>query len=556
MERAYANTWNRAFWYKSVTIPKAMTWKVAKKLSMLRSNQGQKTNSWLALEKYQASSYSPDSSSARMCTDTKGDRTERRCSSPRCEVHKVTSTDPRRTSTGILALAMIGDFLWEASAFVMNDFGIVLCMNTSYSALAELVETIANGDLGVKDFGRVVQSPQTSTHGPWQSVLWPSQQQQACYLINGSLLKRIKSRDVIVDHDHILDVNHISVPLFKIQPMQKDQPPYPGPTPNYGEPYPQQPAPGPPPAYDQKSPYEGDRFKPKRTINDPIFLIFFVLQLLGFAALSGIVINTWISSGGLGGGLGQPGGQSGTSVTLNRSTAFLLLLITAAALLLSVIYLLLTRAFTTLIMHITLVLTIMLNIGICVYYWITQYWSGAIIFTIIALLSIFAYFGFRSRIPLASLLLQVVMDVAEHHKSVYVVAFIALLIQSALAVKGALYGKPYIPAAKDTWRLFKDRGIDALINDSLVGMTLTWGAYAVGLVSSLFAYLYLRFTAPSYNADGNYTAPVLLFSFLIGLQCYGYGAKTFASFVGLGEDPQVLAQRAPDLFGVSILIDG
>lgn len=33
----------------------------------------------------------------------------------------------------------------------------------------------------------------------------------------------------------------------------------------------------------------------------------------------------------------------------------------------------------------------------------------------------------------------------------------------------ALYGKSYIPAAKDTWRLLKDRGIDALVNDSLVG---------------------------------------------------------------------------------------
>lgn len=33
----------------------------------------------------------------------------------------------------------------------------------------------------------------------------------------------------------------------------------------------------------------------------------------------------------------------------------------------------------------------------------------------------------------------------------------------------ALYGKAYIPAAKDTWRLMKDRGIDALVNDSLVG---------------------------------------------------------------------------------------
>ena len=35
----------------------------------------------------------------------------------------------------------------------------------------------------------------------------------------------------------------------------------------------------------------------------------------------------------------------------------------------------------------------------------------------------------------------------------------------------ALYGKPYIQSAKDTWRLFKDRGIDALVNDSLVGMS-------------------------------------------------------------------------------------
>ena len=33
----------------------------------------------------------------------------------------------------------------------------------------------------------------------------------------------------------------------------------------------------------------------------------------------------------------------------------------------------------------------------------------------------------------------------------------------------ALYGKSYIPAAKDTWRLMKDRGIDALINDSIDG---------------------------------------------------------------------------------------
>jgi hypothetical protein len=367
----------------------------------------------------------------------------------------------------------------------------------------------------------------------------------------------------------------------------------------------------------------------------------------------------------------------------------------------------LTRAFTKIIMHITLILSILLNIGICVYYWITKYYSGAIIFTIIAILSVLSYFGFKSRIPLAALLLQVVMDVSKHHLSVYVVAFSALFVQAALAVwytftviatyakwtpgspscdasgcssgkvagliffetfsfiwtsqvignvslatlaggpygswyyfgprelgempkhptisafgrastlslgsiafgslivtilemirlvlnaaqnnananghpveallaccaacfvgilenmveyfnryayiQIALYGKAYIPAAKDTWRMFRDRGIDALVNDSLVGMTMMWGAYVIGLLSSLFAYLYLRVTAPTYNASGQYTAPVLLFAFFIGLVCSttissAIEAGVSTIFVGLAEDPQVLAIRAPELF--------
>jgi len=486
--------------------------------------------------------------------------------------------------------------------------------------------------------------------------------------------------------------------------------PSPGYTPNY------YPPPGPPQPYqeqagynaDQKSPYEGDRFKPKKRINDPIFLIFFLLQLAGFAALSGIVISEWISEGGLGGGVGS--GTSGSPITLNQHTVYLLLLVAAAALLLSTIYLILTRLFTKVIMHITLILSILLNIGICIYYWITKYYSGAIIFTIIALFSVLSYFGFRSRIPFASLLLQVVLDVSKHHKSVYVVAFIALLLQAGLSVwftftaiatytkwtpgspscsngstcssgkvtgliffelfsyiwtsqvignvalatlaggpygswyyfgpreqglmpkhptlsafgrastlslgsiafgslivtlleilrivldvarnnanadghpveavlaccaecfvgiieslveyfnryayiEIALYGKPYIRAAKDTWRLLKDRGIDAIINDSLVSMTLTWGAYAVGMLCSLFGYLYLRYTHPAYNAEGQYTAAVILFAFLIGLQCSlalssAINAGVSTIFVGLGEDPQVLAIRSPELFGM------
>jgi hypothetical protein len=127
----------------------------------------------------------------------------------------------------------------------------------------------------------------------------------------------------------------------------------------------------------------------------------------------------------------------------------------------------------------------------------------------------------------------------------------------------ALYGKAYIPAAKDTWRLMKDRGIDALINDSLVGMVLTWGAYVVGILCAAFGYFYLRcesvgllsrlqqllttrlqVTDPAYNSDGDYTAPIILYSFLIGLQAGLALAQALEGgvstiFVCLGEDPGV-----------------
>jgi len=60
--------------------------------------------------------------------------------------------------------------------------------------------------------------------------------------------------------------------------------------------------------------------------------------------------------------------------------------------------------------------------------------AGAIVFTVIALFSILSYFAYKSRIPLAALLLQVVMDVSKHHTSVYFVAFTALILQAALCV--------------------------------------------------------------------------------------------------------------------------
>ena len=90
----------------------------------------------------------------------------------------------------------------------------------------------------------------------------------------------------------------------------------------------------------------------------------------------------------------------------------------------------------------------------------------------------------------------------------------------------------------------KDRGIDALVNDCLIGPVLTMGSTFVAYLCTLLAYLYLQFTKPAYNSTGGYTPVVMAFAFLIGLQVcqifmtpIGSGVDTI--FVAAAWDPQV-----------------
>jgi len=118
----------------------------------------------------------------------------------------------------------------------------------------------------------------------------------------------------------------------------------------------------------------------------------------------------------------------------------------------------------------------------------------------------------------------------------------------------ALYGKAYIPAAKDTWKMMKDRGIDALINDCLTGPVLTMGSLFVAYLCALLAYLYLEFTKPGYQqGSGVFTPVIMAFAFLIGLQVcqifltpIGSGIDTI--FVAMAWDPDVVVREHPDLW--------
>ena len=117
----------------------------------------------------------------------------------------------------------------------------------------------------------------------------------------------------------------------------------------------------------------------------------------------------------------------------------------------------------------------------------------------------------------------------------------------------ALYGKAYIAAAKDTLKMIRDRGIDALVNDCLIGPVLTMGATFVAFACALLAYLYLEFTKPEYNQTGSYTPVFMAFAFLIGLQmCQTFttplGSGTDTLFVAMAWDPEVLVHEHPELY--------
>ncbi|CEP62880.1 Pns1p LALA0_S06e05974g [Lachancea lanzarotensis] len=117
----------------------------------------------------------------------------------------------------------------------------------------------------------------------------------------------------------------------------------------------------------------------------------------------------------------------------------------------------------------------------------------------------------------------------------------------------ALYGKPYLKAAKETWHMLREKGMDALINDNLIGIALGFFSLFASYMATLFAFLYLRFTQPSYNSSHGYNVPLMAFSFVIALQICSIACETIRSgtatfFVALGNDPEVFRVSYPDRF--------
>ncbi|CAG8674682.1 9059_t:CDS:2 [Funneliformis mosseae] len=82
----------------------------------------------------------------------------------------------------------------------------------------------------------------------------------------------------------------------------------------------------------------------------------------------------------------------------------------------------------------------------------------------------------------------------------------------------AIYGKSFWESAKDTWALVKDRGVDAIINDNLIGNVLVMGAFLVGIITALLSYLYTIIFELSFNRNGEFTPLIVFLGFIVGFQ--------------------------------------
>jgi len=117
----------------------------------------------------------------------------------------------------------------------------------------------------------------------------------------------------------------------------------------------------------------------------------------------------------------------------------------------------------------------------------------------------------------------------------------------------AIYGKPFCQAGKDTWHMIKDRGIEAIINDNLVGNVLGMGALLIGILTTVICYIYIAAAKPALTSDTGTLVVLLVIAFLIGLSLMSLvggviESGTATTFVALGEDPQALARNQPVLF--------
>ncbi|KAJ3150063.1 putative choline transporter, neither null mutation nor overexpression affects choline transport [Geranomyces michiganensis] len=116
----------------------------------------------------------------------------------------------------------------------------------------------------------------------------------------------------------------------------------------------------------------------------------------------------------------------------------------------------------------------------------------------------------------------------------------------------AIYGTDYITAAKNTWALCKSRGVDAIINDQLIGSVLGVGGIVVSFICGFVAFIYVRFSPNIPNDALHYSVFIILAVFLGASEFFVLSnvidSGATSTFVCLAEDPAALQRTKPQLY--------
>jgi len=114
----------------------------------------------------------------------------------------------------------------------------------------------------------------------------------------------------------------------------------------------------------------------------------------------------------------------------------------------------------------------------------------------------------------------------------------------------AIYGKSFMEAAKSTWKLIKDRPIQAVINDSLIDPVLNFGVIVVAILTAAagVGLSIAVFKLPNIMAHVLFGILGLLIG---GVECMivmeVISSGVICIFVCFAEDPKALNRNHPEL---------
>ncbi|KAF9118115.1 putative choline transporter, neither null mutation nor overexpression affects choline transport [Mortierella sp. 14UC] len=122
----------------------------------------------------------------------------------------------------------------------------------------------------------------------------------------------------------------------------------------------------------------------------------------------------------------------------------------------------------------------------------------------------------------------------------------------------AIYGKPFLPAANDAFKIVKDRGLDAVLNEIIISTVWSIGAFFGAYVSAISTQEYLMMVMGGRGTPDvkHHTLQIWIVTglvFVLSMQVMFTAGTVIHSgvatiFIALAEDPDALAEAKPKFF--------